>query len=715
VERDPLPRLLRSLRTLAGPTAAGLGDEVLLERFAASRDEAAFELLLWRHGPAVLGVCRRLLGDPNDAEDAFQATFLLLARKAGTIVRRQAVGAWLYRVAYRVALRARAARARAPLEQADLDHLPAGPEPDTDWRELRAVLDEEVNRLPARERQAFVLCCLEGSTAEEAARQLGCPPGTVSSRLSRARQRLRRRLARRGLAPAGLSGATLAPALPPDLVGRGLAAALVYSSGQSAHAALSARAVAHAEGVLRAMFLRKLTFAALVLLLAGCLAVGGLITREVLAAAPPARVRDETPEKPAKAAPGAAAARISVTVVKPRQGGLGRKTSLTGKVEAFDSADVVAAVSGVLTGLDVDIGAGVKKGQVLAQVEAPLLTLGVKQASVAVAQARGLIHEAQARLATARAQALAANSIIRERQLGVKSATATHTFRESEFKRFRALHKEGNIGEELLQERQRLVAAAKADAAAAEAAVNKARADLEVQQGKVKQAEAALATAKSNLEAAEIEWEKARYSLGLTRIVAPFDGVVTRRNYRNGHFLRAEGGDRLPLLTVQRVDRLRLVAEVAERDVPLVEAGLEAELHLPALPAARLTGLSVSRTGFAVDPRTGTMRVEIDLPNPKRQIRPGMFARVNIVLKKGAADILRLPVRCLVPPRRPARQGTVYVVRDGKAHRTVIRIGTSDGKEMDVLSGLKPTDLVVADPKGLSGDAIAVEVKDGGQ
>src|SRR5262245_5809792 len=200
-----LGTFLRSLCRRRGIPPGGLSDARLLERWLDARDEAAFELLVWRHGPAVLGLCRRLLADAHDVEDAFQATFLALVRKAGSIGRQEAVGGWLYRVAYRVALRARAASARRRRETA-LPELPAPPAPDDlAWRDLRPVLDEEVERLPGRLRSAFVLCCVEGLSQEEAAGRLGCAPGTVSSRLTRARQWLRRRLARRGIAPAALA------------------------------------------------------------------------------------------------------------------------------------------------------------------------------------------------------------------------------------------------------------------------------------------------------------------------------------------------------------------------------------------------------------------------------------------------------------------------------------------------------------------------------
>src|SRR5439155_19785925 len=138
-------------------------DADLLERFVGQRDEAAFEVLLWRHGPKVLGVCRRVLRHEQDAEDAFQATFLILARKARSIGKRQAVGSWLYRVAYRVALRARqVAATRTARQTTDMDALADKLCADAPWGEVRRVIDEEVNRLPAKYRTPFILCYLDG-------------------------------------------------------------------------------------------------------------------------------------------------------------------------------------------------------------------------------------------------------------------------------------------------------------------------------------------------------------------------------------------------------------------------------------------------------------------------------------------------------------------------------------------------------------------------
>jgi RNA polymerase sigma factor (sigma-70 family) len=171
-----------------------------LRRFARDRDEAAFAALVERHGPLVLAACRRILGSVQDAEDAFQATFLVLARKAGTIRDPGLLGNWLYGVASRIARKARTALdrrrrhekcARVPAP------FPAPAAVETD--DLRPLLDQELSRLPERHRAAVGLCYLEGKSNAEAARLLRCPTGTVKGRLARARQLLRRRLARRGL------------------------------------------------------------------------------------------------------------------------------------------------------------------------------------------------------------------------------------------------------------------------------------------------------------------------------------------------------------------------------------------------------------------------------------------------------------------------------------------------------------------------------------
>jgi HlyD family secretion protein len=278
-------RQIHALYTVG--TLAGLGDGPLLEQFATLRGEAAelaFAAIVARHGPMVWRICRRVLRDEHDAQDAFQATWLVLARKAGSIRDRGSVGNWLFGVASRVSLDARAASLRRRLHerryaasQADLALAE-----DRDGHDLGAVLHEELRRLPERYRTAIVLCYLEGLSHEEAALRLGRPVGTVRSRLARGRERLRARLAGRGVVPsAAVLTAALArdsaASLPPALVRSTVQAAARFAAIRAATtgAVVSAQAVVLCEGVLHTMLWVQLkTIAAVVLAGATLLATG---------------------------------------------------------------------------------------------------------------------------------------------------------------------------------------------------------------------------------------------------------------------------------------------------------------------------------------------------------------------------------------------------------------------------------------------------------
>jgi RNA polymerase sigma factor (sigma-70 family) len=265
--------------------AGGVEDGRLLERFASGGDEtaaAAFAALVERHGPMVLRVCRRVLGDAHDAEDAAQATFLVLARKARSVRRRDSVANWLFGVALRIALRARAASARRRESERRGAEMAArlvgeGARGDS-WAELY----EELDRLPERYRAPLVLCYLEGLTNEQAAHRLRCPTRTVQRRLAEGRERLRVRLARRGVAPgaalvAGLSAESAAAAeLPAAWAGATVRAAVGVAAGRGAAGVASASALALMEGAMRAMLRSKLKLAATSVLVAGIIMVGSL-------------------------------------------------------------------------------------------------------------------------------------------------------------------------------------------------------------------------------------------------------------------------------------------------------------------------------------------------------------------------------------------------------------------------------------------------------
>lgn len=269
-------------------------DEQLLDRFVSERDALAFEALVRRHGPMVLGVCRRLLQHPQDAEDAFQATFLVLVRKAASLGQRELLGNWLYGVAYRTALDARAAALRRRKREKQVSSMP---EPEIhdepqEWHDLRPLLDHELTRLPDKYRIPIVLCDLEGKTRQQAAEQLAIPVGTLSGRLTTAREMLAKRLTRHGLA---LSGgallATLFPnaasaAVPSQLVTVTVQNATAIAAGQAA-GGISVPVAVLADGVVRAMLFKKLKIATVVLLtvLAGTAAVVAYADRDAMGAA----------------------------------------------------------------------------------------------------------------------------------------------------------------------------------------------------------------------------------------------------------------------------------------------------------------------------------------------------------------------------------------------------------------------------------------------
>jgi RNA polymerase sigma factor (sigma-70 family) len=263
-----LGKVLEHLHHTLAPPGDALTDGQLLARFVAGGDEAAFALLLRRHGQMVLGVCRRVLRHAQDAEDAFQATFFVLARRAASVRKREALGSWLYSVAYRTAQGARRMRARrwaAERQVGELPHPQVEPVEVEDWRPL---LDRELSRLPEKYRAPLVLCELEGRSRKEVARELRLPEGTLSSRLAMARRLLAKRLTFYG--PAFLGGVPAengaSASVPAALFLSTTKAAMLISSGQAAVAGVaSAEVAALTKGVLKTMFLAKLKTVAVVL------------------------------------------------------------------------------------------------------------------------------------------------------------------------------------------------------------------------------------------------------------------------------------------------------------------------------------------------------------------------------------------------------------------------------------------------------------------
>jgi RNA polymerase sigma factor (sigma-70 family) len=376
--------LLRHLGRLAGrPTP----DAALLDRFLHDRDERAFAALVRRHGPMVFRVCRRVLADPHAADDAFQATFLVLARRARTVRRRTSLAAWLHGVARRVALKARTARARrhrreTPGEDPACADPRPGPLAELTARETLLLLDEELARLPEGQRLPIVLCCLEGLTLDEAAERLGCTRDSVRGRLERGRKRLHERLARRGLTlAAALAVAEVwrGAGLAEEMVGPTVRAALAYAAGQRAGAAgLRAAVTALAEKATPGLSARFAVGAAVMLALA--LTAAAVVRRDA-PASPPDK---EAPPPPAVAAnkadapadPLAAGAVLRLGATRLRHG-----TAVNRLVLSPDGTKVAAFGGGSLSLWDT------KTGDRLRQVDLQ----GTEIASVAwLADGRGI-------------------------------------------------------------------------------------------------------------------------------------------------------------------------------------------------------------------------------------------------------------------------------------------------------------------------------------
>jgi RNA polymerase sigma factor (sigma-70 family) len=277
---SPLSVVIQHLLADVAPDGGGMTDGELLARFLSSRDACALAVLVRRHAQMVWGVCGRLLHNHHDAEDAFQATFLVLVRKAADVPG-QAVAGWLHGVARQTAVRARATAAKRGRREAQVVTMPeptATEVRDTDWQ---SVLDEELSRLPVHYRGVIVLCDLEGMTRREAARHLGIPEGSVASRLARARAMLARRLARRGVVFSGgsvaavLSAGSASGSAPPALVASTIKAVTLVAAGQAAApGVISAKVAALTEGVMNAMSISKVRGVVALALVACVLAAG---------------------------------------------------------------------------------------------------------------------------------------------------------------------------------------------------------------------------------------------------------------------------------------------------------------------------------------------------------------------------------------------------------------------------------------------------------
>jgi HlyD family secretion protein len=406
-------------------------------------------------------------------------------------------------------------------------------------------------------------------------------------------------------------------------------------------------------------------------------------------------------------APGVGRA-VRVETTKPTQSGAGQITKQIGSLYSFESAELFARISGFLKVQNVDIGDHVKRGQVLVEIDAPELVIEVDQAGAALAQAKAEVDQMTSRVVTAEADREAAIAMIAQSEAELKRAKAQHSFREKQYLRIKKLFELESVDEKLVDEKQDEMEAAHAAEDAARAAIVSAKAHVTAASAKIEQTQADVLNARAKVQVAEASLNRAKVFVEYTRIVSPFDGVVTRRNFDRGDFIRAaERGGEMPVLAVARTDLMRVVVQMPDQFVPLVDAGDKVTIEIDALPGKTFSG-KVARLANAEDAQSRTMRIEIDLPNTTGRLRQGMYGHVDIEFQPQAA-VLAIPSSCLVGQSKDGK-GSVYVVRENKVYLTPLEIAADNGLQVQVSRGLQAEDEVISRHDGPIQDGAAVEV-----
>jgi HlyD family secretion protein len=414
---------------------------------------------------------------------------------------------------------------------------------------------------------------------------------------------------------------------------------------------------------------------------------------------------------------------IAVDVMHPQAGGIQRICSQPGTVEPYEAADLYAKVSGFLTEQKVDIGSRVQKDEILARISVPEDEKQVEKDRASVKNAEAVVHQMAAHVTAAKAEAKAADVSVVYATVLVRAKTSYRQYREKQRNRFTELSKANAIEARVVDEQEDYYMSALEAENAAREGVNKAQEQATAAKAKITQAEADLEEAKSKIEVAKAQLEKDQEILKYTVIRSPYTGVVTKRSFHLGDFIKsADQGGIVPLLAIERTDLMRVVVQVPDRDVPYVSTGSTASIEIDALPGKVFNkrgkdNLTVSRWSDAEDPTTRTMRTEVDIPNPTDAGHPygilshGMYGRATLILGKGTPNALRIPSSALVGKAEGGR-GSVRVVRDGKVRIVPVRFATDSGVEVEIVAGLTANDRVITRATGTIEDGTPVVVHD---
>ncbi len=733
------------LRTLFHLGAVGeLTDGQLLERFATDRGEAAelaFAVLVERHGPMVLRACRGLLHDPHDAQDAFQATFLVLVKRARGLWVRDSLGPWLHQVACRTAAcaRASAARRRRLERQAAAVAATSRPRPD---HELERLLHEEIDRLPEPYRAPVVLCDIEGRTHEQAARHLGWPVGTVKSRLSRAHGRLRDRLTRRGLAPA--SGA-FAPGVvvtgpgwvvPPALLESTTTIAVRFA-GIGRAAVVRGSAASLAEGVLRAMSMTQWWKVATVLFVAGATASG--VEWLGNGGGPPA---------PAQAPAAGQAKSLQAGDVPTRElapDKLKHVVQARGSVEATRTADIYSQIEGNTTIIRLmPEGSKVKKGQVICELDSAALRDQLVNQAIKT-------KNAEANYLNARLTREVAEIAVREYVEGVYPQELAALKQEIDSDRAAIAKTEGRL--DRTRKASQRIKDALADGGGARTPAD-ILAELQIQdrledtegllerekrvlvlaearrktlesytrQKTIKELESAVKKARSDELAKQATWElekgkeaKLAKLIQHCTMIAPIDGKIVLANdparmFANSQPQIEEGAtvrERQKILSIYNPDGpMQVNAKVHESDIASVKPSMPVRVRVDAFSDVTMPGvvLEVSplpdpSNFFSQGVKVYTIRVRID--KPPVPLAPGLSAQADIDAGE-QQNVLSVPLGAIV--RYRDQDHAAVKMGDGRVEWRDVVLGISDGTNVEVKQGLKPGDKVILDPRPFLSD-----------
>ena len=410
----------------------------------------------------------------------------------------------------------------------------------------------------------------------------------------------------------------------------------------------------------------------------------------------PASGQDESKNKAA----------LRVNVVKPHKGGMARTTTQPGTLHAFQYADLYAKASGYLRAQVVDIGDTVEKGQLLAEVYDPERQQEVELTAAEVERAKAAVEQSKAMETAAEAEVKTAEANVDVRKTEISQTAAIRRFREKEYIRYMELARHQAVDQRVADEKQDEYEGAKA-------AEDKAHASVKAAEAELTRARAQVLTAKANLEHARAQQRVAEARLGqatilaqYTRILSPYTGVVTQRNFHDGDFIReAIRGGEVPILSVARTDLMRVVIYVPDRDTPFLNRGDEAVIRIDALGGEEFKG-KVMRYSEIELPTNRTMRAEVDLPNPTGRLHMGMYGGVSILLEP-PTDFLTIPSKAL--HEIEAGGGFIYVAEGGRAHKRHLRIGRDNGILAEVISGLTTEDEVIVGYTGSLQDGEPVD------